>query len=480
MKNRTIKSSILLLTIYIISAVMFHSIVGESFQQSQISTEMLSADAVIGELLAGQSVSQEFKVETDTVDAISVMGATYERNNSDTLIFSVEDKSGNILASEALNTVNLPNNSLWTVTFSDPVKNIKGKSLVLRITSQNATPGNAVTLYYGSRMNAGKFDIAVHQNKASLNGTLLDGSLCLSVKGTEYYALAQYYWPFIGAIGLMLVLYLLYMIVCERKGRSTAGLKTIEAFFKYRFLLKQLVTRSFKTKYKRSILGMLWSFLNPLLTMLVLYLIFSTLFRSSIPNFPVYLLTGIVCWNFFSEVTAMCLNSITGNAALIMKVYVPKYMYPLSSSVSSSVNFGISLIPLLVVLLITQTRITIAYLILLFPFIALFCFSLGMGLLLASAMVFFRDIQFLWGILSTLWMYLTPIFYDPDIIPDNVLVLYKMNPLYHILRIVRILIINGTSPEPKAYILCLIASLVPLILGVFVFKKTQDRFVLYL
>ena len=220
--------------------------------------------------------------------------------------------------------------------------------------------------------------------------------------------------------------------------------------------------------------------MNPLLTMMVMYIVFSTLFKSNIVNFPVYLLSGIVCWNFFSEVTGSCLTSITGNTALITKVYVPKYMYPLSRTISSTVNLGLSLIPLVIVMLLTGTRLTVRILLLPFPIICLFLFAFGMGLLLASMMVFFRDTQFLWGVISMLWMYLTPIFYDAEIIPAQYMTLYKMNPLYHIIRIMRILLINGVSPEPKAYLLCAAASLIPLFLGALVFKKAQDRFVLYL
>ena len=212
--------------------------------------------------------------------------------------------------------------------------------------------------------------------------------------------------------------------------------------------------------------------------MIVQYIVFSTLFRSNIENFAVYLLIGIVCFNFFSESTAMSLNSIVGNASLITKVYVPKYIYPLTRVMSSTINFLLALIPLIVVLLITRTAIHPAALLLPLGVICLFFVSLGIGMLLASAMVFFRDTQFLWGVISMLWMYMTPIFYPESIIPAKIMPLYKCNPLYHIIRFIRTILINGVSPEPKAYGLMLIATFVPFIIGVIVFKKTQDRFVL--
>ena len=254
----------------------------------------------------------------------------------------------------------------------------------------------------------------------------------------------------------------------------------MDAIRRYGFLMEQLVNRDFKAKYKRSVLGILWSFLNPLLMMMVQYVVFSTLFQSNIPNFPLYLLTGIVCFNFFNESTNMCLQSISGNAGLITKVYVPKYIYPVTRVLSSSINLMLSLIPLLLVMLITRTPIRPQVLLIVFGIFCLEIFCLGMGLILASLMVFFRDTQFIWGVLVTILNFATPIFYPESIIPARFMTLYKMNPLYHVIRFLRIVLMDGVSPEPKAYLLCLIACVVPLVLGVVVFKKNQDKFILYI
>ena len=254
----------------------------------------------------------------------------------------------------------------------------------------------------------------------------------------------------------------------------------ISSLSRYRFLIKQLVARDFKTKYKRSVLGVVWSFLNPLLTMAVQYIVFSTIFRSDIPNFVVYLLSGIVCFNFFHEATDMALTSIVGNAPLITKVYVPKYIYPLTRVISSTVNFLLALIPLLAAMLLTGVPVRLSALLLPLGVLCLFAVSLGVGLILASSMVFFRDTQFLWGVLSMLWMYATPIFYPETIIPEQWLLLYKCNPLYHIIRFIRIALLHGVSPEPKAYALMFVASFLPLVIGIAVFRKTQNQFVLNL
>ena len=248
----------------------------------------------------------------------------------------------------------------------------------------------------------------------------------------------------------------------------------------YSFLVRQLVSRDFKTKYKRSVLGVLWSLLNPLLTMSIQYVVFSTLFRSDIENFIVYLLCGIVCFNFFNETTAICLTGIVGNAPLIHKVSVPKYVYPLSRALSSSVNLLFSLIPLLLMLIVTGTPIRPSILLLPFPLLMLFCVTLGVGLILASMMVFFRDTQFLWSIFSMLLMYLTPVFYPETIIPKVLLPIYKLNPLYHVLRFVRTLLIYGISPTAQAYLYCFVLCVAPLAIGALIFHNTQDKFIFHI
>ena len=249
---------------------------------------------------------------------------------------------------------------------------------------------------------------------------------------------------------------------------------------KYKFLLKQLIERDFKIKYKRSSLGMVWSFLNPLLTMSVQYIVFSTLFKSDIPNYPVYLLSGIVLFNFFSEAVSMGMTSITSNAALIKKVYMPKYIYPVSKVCSSTINFALSFIPIFLVMLVTRTEFHFSLLLLVFCIMCLFVFIVGMVLILSTMMTFFQDTQFIWSVLSMVWMYATPIFYPENIIPSQFLTLYHINPMYQYVTFARIAIIDGVSPAPTAYLWCIISSIVVFLVGVLVFKKNQDKFVLYL
>lgn len=475
-------SSIALL-VYAIVAVLFYFIAGDSLYQTIYHSDMVSVKSTCGEIVKGSEIRQNFTVENDTLECLVIMGATYDRVNDDVLEIEVQDEAGNVLATAQLSTLHLANGGGWTIPLSNVVQNVKNHTLTLSVTSQRGAPGNAVTLCYGDSYPVAKYAMPIElkeEDRLTFNGIPMDGILCMSVVSGDLHSFGTYYWQTVVIVGLLIAAYLLCCIRQEKKGGRYLGDVLLSAFHRYNFLLRTLVARDFKTKYKRSVLGILWSFLNPLLTMLVLYFVFSTLFVSDVDNYPVYLLSGLICWNFFSEATTMSLQSITGNASLITKVYVPKYIYPVSRVLSSLVNFSLAFIPLLAVIVITKVPIKIEFILLIFGVLCLFMFSLGVGMILASAMVFFRDTQFLWGVVSMLWMYLTPIFYMDSIIPEKWMTLYKMNPLYHIIRIFRIILLDGVSPEPKAYLLCFISAVIPLLLGAYVFKKTQDKFVLYL
>lgn len=260
--------------------------------------------------------------------------------------------------------------------------------------------------------------------------------------------------------------------------------KYVKGFFyainRYKFLIKQLVIRDFKLKYKRSVLGVFWSFLNPLLTMGVQFIVFSRLFRFDIEFYPVYLLAGIVMFNYFAESCSLTLVSIIGNSQLITKVYVPKYIYPLTRILSSLINLAISMIPLLLVALISGMRPSFSFLLLVFPLICIAVFCLGLGMLLSTMMVFFRDTQFLWGVLSMIWMYLTPIFYPASIVPEKTAWIIKSNPLYYYIDFTRTCVISGKSPDLIMYMICFASSFGMLTIGSMVFKKYQDDFILWI
>ncbi len=252
----------------------------------------------------------------------------------------------------------------------------------------------------------------------------------------------------------------------------------IHNFLAYRELLKELVNRDIKIKYRGSVLGILWSVLNPLGMMIIMSIVFSHVFRGNIENFPVYLMCGQIIFNFYNEASTVAMGSILGNAALIRKVYVPKYLFPMSKVCSCFVNLLTSFIALLLVIVFTGTKLTWSALLIVIPIFYIFLFSLGMGLLLSALVVEFRDLIHLYGVLLTAWMYLTPIFYPVDILPVWVRTIVELNPLTNIIMILRELIMYGTLPGMMLHVKCIISCLIVLVVGVVVFHKQQDTFIL--
>lgn len=469
------------LIIYAVIALVFWLCAKEQMYRRMDSTDMIQENGVVGEITSETTFTQMFTAEDNSnLIAITLKMASFDRENTCDFVISVLDGE-TVLSSETVKPEEIINNKDNTFIFESPAVISKGKKYTISITSPNGTSGNAFTVYKGNVISAGKAEVDMHlseEMRTHLNGGPTDYSLCWSLITETPLMWGKIYIYAVLAAFAALLGYCAYIMSCFKKGKSSFGLRAIIAFTKYRYLIKQLVSRDFKTKYKRSVLGVLWSFLNPLLMLMVQFIVFSTLFKSSIPNYALYLIIGIICFNFFSECAGMCLNSITGNASLITKVYMPKYIYPVSRALSSSINLLFSLIPLLGVMLITQTGFNKAVFLVPIPLVFLFVFSLGMGMILATLMVFFRDMQFLWSVISMVWMYMTPIFYPESILPANYLTFFKMNPLFHIIRLMRVMILDGVSPEPKAYIVAALMSFGALLIGTVIFRKNQDKFVL--
>lgn len=253
----------------------------------------------------------------------------------------------------------------------------------------------------------------------------------------------------------------------------------MEGFRRFTPLLRELVVRDIKVRYRHSALGLVWTVLNPLLMMVVITIVFSTLFKQNIPNFPIYYLSGSLIFAFNSESTTTALNSIISNASLIKKVYIPKYLFPLSNVLSGLVNLGFSLIAMFIVMLITDAPFHATLLLLPIPIFYTFLFSVGLGILLSAVTVFFRDIAHFYSVFILAWTYFTPIFYPVEILPDAVMNLMQINPMYHLVTYMRSIVLYGVFPSLKENLLCLCLGLLMLALGLFVFYKKQDKFVLY-
>ena len=255
----------------------------------------------------------------------------------------------------------------------------------------------------------------------------------------------------------------------------------VQEFWKYRDLLRLLVSRNLKLKYRRSVLGYVWSVLNPLLTMIVMTIVFSTMFSRNIENFPVYLFCGQLLFNFMSNSTRQAISSINANASLLKKTYVPRYIFTLSKITSGLVDLLFSLGALAIVMLVTRAKIS--WHVLLFPVVILqiYLFCVGLGLFLAQANVFFRDVEYIYNAVITAWMYLTPIFYPLEMLPENVLWVVKhLNPMYFYVGQFRDLVYLGQMPGPVITIAGWVAAIGMLLIGVWSFRRAEDRFILYI
>lgn len=254
--------------------------------------------------------------------------------------------------------------------------------------------------------------------------------------------------------------------------------KYIENLKKYAPLLTELVSRDIKTKYRRSILGVFWTLLNPLLMMAILSIVYSQLFKFQIENFPLYILSGQVIFNFFSEATNSAMSSIINSSSLIRKVYIPKYLFTISKILSSVINILASFCALLVVMVFTKAELHYSIIFAIFPMIIITVLSTGVGLLLAAFAVKFRDLLHLYSVFTTALMYLSPIIYPIEILPDKVATIVKLNPITNILEIFRDVIMYNKIPNTGVILLAVIPSVIMLFVGLFAFYKKQDTFIL--
>ena len=256
----------------------------------------------------------------------------------------------------------------------------------------------------------------------------------------------------------------------------------LSAARKYGFLLRELIVRDFKVKYKRSALGMLWSLLYPVLMMCVMALVFRNVFRFSVPgvSYLSYLMSGLTIFNYFSEASNLAMSSVVANFALIGKVYMPKYIFPLSKCLFVGINFLLTLLPLYAVILLTGTGLCWQHLLLPYAYLCLLCFTLGMAFFLSAAAVFLRDLFYIYGIVLTIWTYLTPIMYDIGMIGSaGVIALMRLNPLYQYISFARTIILFHATPSARQFLFCALSAALALTLGAAFFRRRQDSFIYY-
>lgn len=254
----------------------------------------------------------------------------------------------------------------------------------------------------------------------------------------------------------------------------------LKTFYRYKYLLYVLVQRDIKKKYRRSVLGVLWSMLNPLMMMIITAMVFSHLFRFDLENYILYLLIGQVAFTFFSEATRFAMGSILENSPLIKKIYVPKYLFPFSRVFSACVNFIFTIPAMIVMMVYTGQLPDFGVLTLVIPLFFMLIFCLGVGLILSAAVVFFRDVYHLYGVLLTALSYATPIFYPEQIVPAEYKLILLLNPLYYFLRAFREVMYSGGTPSLELTLQCAGISVFTFIVGVLVFRRSQNQFILYI
>lgn len=258
----------------------------------------------------------------------------------------------------------------------------------------------------------------------------------------------------------------------------TISKKHIKTFFNRRYLLYELVKKGIKLKYRRSYLGILWSLVEPILTTIVLTIVFGTLFGNKDKNFPLYILCGRLLYSFFSQGTKATARSIRQNAPMIKKVYVPKYMYPLSNVIYNFVIFLISLIVMIPLALYCRVSLTWHVFEIILPLICLFLLTLGVGMVLATVCTFFRDMEYLWDVILMLIMYSSAIFYDPSRLLDSGYAwILQYNPLYCIIQLFRNAMF-GVSLNAGLLAYAGAFSFVAVSVGFAVFYWKQDKFIL--
>lgn len=250
---------------------------------------------------------------------------------------------------------------------------------------------------------------------------------------------------------------------------------------KYTNLINELVKRDIKLRYRRSFFGYVWSILNPLLIMIVLTVVFSSMFKRNIENYPIYLLTGRIFMEFMKTASSQGLKSVSGNAALLKKTYIPKYVFTLSKVTSNFVNTVFSFGAFFIVMIATRSPFHWQLVLVPVTLIQLYLFTLGLSFLLAQMNVFFRDIEYIYNAVCVAWTYLTPIFYPIERLPNLLQIVVKtLNPMYYYVTQFRQCALYGQIPSARLVIGGWIWALLLLAVGLHAFRKNQDRFILYM
>ena len=248
---------------------------------------------------------------------------------------------------------------------------------------------------------------------------------------------------------------------------------------KHLFLFEELVKRDFKQKYKGTVIGMAWSVLSPLLTLLVMKLVFGVIFARGRENYTTYLFAGTVFFNFFKEATKGGMTALTGNSSIFTKINVPKYLFLLSKNVSAIINFGLTLVLFFIFAAIDGVTFGWHFFMIIYPVLYLIIFNIGVGLILSAMYIFFRDTKYLYDVFTLLLHYCSAIFYYVDSYPANLQSIFLINPVYLPIKYVRVIVLDGNIPSLSFHLLMLAWAVVVVGIGAFIYKKCNHKFLYY-
>ncbi len=253
------------------------------------------------------------------------------------------------------------------------------------------------------------------------------------------------------------------------------ALEEIREVSRYKYLLMQLTRRDILARYKRSVLGVAWTMINPLGTMIILSIVFSQLF-SEVKSYPAYVLTGLLAWTFFSQSTNAAMSGLVWGGSLIQRIYIPRTAFGVSAIGTALVNLLLSIVPLLIVMLVTRTGIFVSIVFLPISILFLACFALGIGLILSTMAVYFPDVAEMYQIILLAWMYLTPVIYPENVLPANLHIIFTLNPMYYLVRLFRIPLIDGRFPAITEILPAAACGIIVLIIGWIFFTAKSDEF----
>lgn len=258
--------------------------------------------------------------------------------------------------------------------------------------------------------------------------------------------------------------------------RGSAALEEWHEVLRYRYLIMQFIRRDILTRYKRSVLGIAWTMLNPLGIMIVMTIVFSQAFGITQKGYAAYVLSGLIAWNFFAQSTNAATLHLVWGGSLIKRIYIPRTSFAISATGTGLVNLVLTMVPMLIVMVVTGVPVEPTVLLMPIPILFLAMFALGFGLLISSFAVYYADVAEMYQIVVTAWMYLSPVIYVPNILPEAYRPWLQLNPMYHLIQLFRTPLYYGQVPQLSQFLICGGIATLTLVAGWLVFTRKADEF----